>query len=128
MKKIIPFIRNEIKNSTVIIIEITAKKDDDLIRELEFLITRWVIETDEGHEAWIDSSGDFNIGDLALVEDQFNKWLRGLTETRNISKIKILCSVDSDEAIEFDYVLVRRRLLPTINWHCPLSIGTKRKV
>jgi hypothetical protein len=40
----------------------------DPFRKLQEAVTRWVSETPEGQEAYLQSCQDFNIGDLALYQ------------------------------------------------------------
>lgn len=42
-----------------------VKDSRSLLRRLSEAITNWVCATTEGREAWMESGGDFNIGDLA---------------------------------------------------------------
>lgn len=49
------------------IIEITtiAKTQEDALQRLSRAVSQWVQTTEAGRHAWIESSEDFNVGDLA---------------------------------------------------------------
>ena len=46
-----------------------AENKEDVLKRLERALTRWIEETEEGKEAWRESSEDLNIGDLISYFD-----------------------------------------------------------
>jgi hypothetical protein len=118
--KYIPFVREEDgKSTTYAILKVVLKPKDAtlsnkaIVGYLTVLITMWIAETKEGRKAWQQSCGDFNIGDLAQVEQEFKSWVPHSQLTAvGIQDFEILGIEDGDNPIYFDKVLVNQNNLP----------------
>ena len=77
MKKIrVCFIRMDGARVDVLrVVEITtdARTKGEAMQRLTRAIDQWIRNTDEGREAWAESSEDFNVGDLAGYLDGCGK-------------------------------------------------------
>ena len=107
----IPFIRTEEgKVSTLAILRVTLThklSTEAIIKTLTKLLTQWVKETKEGANAWKQSSEDFNIGDLALFEGNFNQWVSHTTlRAAGIMDYAIEMVDDVDGSVDYDLPLV----------------------
>jgi hypothetical protein len=113
---IIPFIRQEVDGvKTIAILRVipTSKLSQKAVLDaLIKLITRWVKETKEGTEFYVNNGNDLNIGDLALCEERFNNWLLHVN-LRAVGiqdyKIEVIAEVEGAEL--FDRPLVDPRRL-----------------
>lgn len=107
---LIPFIRIDLTIETIAILSVVHTRKlavGTIIRILTNALTQWVQETPEGKKAWKDSGEDFNIGDYALCEEQFLKWLpHAKLTSKGIQDIKLLYNANVDGFIRYDKVLV----------------------
>lgn len=73
----------------------------------------WVKNARKGREAWQESCGDFNIGDLALNDRTAEKWCHetGTLEKYGLLGFSVTSCYDSDP-IPFDTILTNRNSLP----------------
>ena len=114
---IIPFIRDEGRRgiTTTARLSITTLKRMSVPAILQAptkCLTHWVKNTDEGHKAWQQSCGDFNIGDFAMYESTINQTIMHSTMKRyGLMNWTILDSGDL-EPVPYDTILVDRSKLP----------------
>jgi hypothetical protein len=114
----IPFIREEgLKGiTTIAVVQFTLTKkmtSEQAIKALTDCLTKWVKETDEGHKAWMRSTADFNIGDLALYQDTFKATIKHSTLTaKGIIDFEFLYFGELNNTVNFDRVLVNQKELP----------------
>jgi hypothetical protein len=57
----------------IVAITSSAQTEAEALERLERGISKWTTHTEEGKQAWRDSSGDLNIGDLAAYFDAAGK-------------------------------------------------------
>ena len=112
MKKIrVCFIRMDGARVDVLrVVEITtdARTKGEAMQRLTRAIDQWIRNTDEGREAWAESSEDFNVGDLAGYLDgcgkavpSFQHYLKG----EGIARIKDLFVLTDSEQESYDRIL-----------------------
>ena len=73
---------------------------------LKKVLTQWVKTTKDGRAAWKQSSEDFNIGDLALCDEDFKKYGAKALETLGVYGFNILYCGDVADAETFDTILI----------------------
>ena len=78
---------------------------------LKKVLTQWVKTTKNGKDAWKQSSEDFNIGDLALCEEDFRKYGAKALETQGVYSFNILYCGDVADAEMFDTILIDKAKL-----------------
>lgn len=61
---------------------------NELFAQLRNAITRWMNETEEGKEAYLNSSGDFNIGDI-VTEVSFQDMQTIASLIRGVEKFEV---------------------------------------
>jgi len=112
------FIREEglkgVTTSALLKVQHVKKMSPDKILEtLKKALTDWVKNARKGREAWQESCGDFNIGDLALNDRTAEKWCH---ETGTLKKYGLLgfsvTSCNDSDPIPFDTILIDRNSLP----------------
>jgi len=110
---IIPFIREEGLMDLIKVITYKKMTSASIIQAFKKCLTWWVKNTEEGHKAWQDSCGDFNVGDLAMWEDIVNTSMPHSKLTANgIVDWKIIECGDPSDIISFDKILVNYKDLP----------------
>ena len=112
MKKIrVCFIRMDGARVDVLrVVEITtdARTKGEAMQRLTRAIDQWIRNTDEGREAWAESSEDFNVGDLAGYLDGCGKAVPSLQhylELEGIVRIKDLFVLTDSEQESYDRIL-----------------------
>jgi hypothetical protein len=118
--KYIPFVREEDgKNTTYAVLKVrlapkaSQLSNKTIVEHLAALLTLWIAKTKEGRKAWQQSCGDFNIGDLAQVEEEFKSWILHIKLTAvGIQDFEIIGIEDNDQPINFDKVLANKSNLP----------------
>jgi predicted Fe-Mo cluster-binding NifX family protein len=70
---------------------------------LEQAITDWILETEEGKEAWAESCEDFNIGDVLMhyPSESLTRYLR----KRGVNVLSLEQATTAD-VVSFDRILV----------------------
>jgi hypothetical protein len=85
-------IRNSNDETTLAVVEAKVvaglTEDTAFLAALKKALTKWQQTTDEGKEAWEESSEDFNVGDLSNYELRKGT-LRKLLAERGINKLEI---------------------------------------
>jgi len=92
------------------VVEITtdARTKSEAMRRLTRAIDQWIRNTDEGREAWAESSEDFNVGDLAGYLDGCGKAVPSLQhylKGEGIARIKDLFVLTDSEQESYDRIL-----------------------
>ena len=92
------------------VIEFTtvAHTKDEAIQRLTRAVEQWIGNTQEGREAWAESSEDFNIGDLAGYLNGSGKAVPSLQrylEQEGISRLKDLFVLTNSEQESYDRIL-----------------------
>jgi hypothetical protein len=112
MKKIrVCFIRMDGARVDVLrVVEITtdARTKGEAMQRLTRAIDQWIRNTDEGREAWAESSEDFNVGDLAGYLDGCGKAVSSLQhylKGEGIARIKDLFVLTDSEQESYDRIL-----------------------
>ena len=112
MKKIrVCFIRMDgARVDALRVVEITtdARTKGEAMQRLTRAIDQWIRNTDEGREAWAESSEDFNVGDLAGCLDGCGKAVPSLQhylELEGIVRIKDLFVLTDSEQEHYDRIL-----------------------
>lgn len=112
MKKIrVCFIRMDgARVDALRVVEITtdARTKGEAMQRLTRAIDQWIRNTDEGREAWAESSEDFNVGDLAGYLDGCGKAapsLQHYLKGEGIARIKDLFVLTDSEQESYDRVL-----------------------
>ncbi len=112
MKKIrVCFIRMDgARVDALRVVEITteARTKGEAMQRLTRAIDQWIRNTDEGREAWAESSEDFNVGDLAGYLDGCGKAVPSLQhylKREGIARIKDLFVLTDSEQESYDRVL-----------------------
>jgi len=112
MKKIrVCFIRMDGARVDVLrVVEITtdARTKGEAMQRLTRAIDQWIRNTDEGREAWAESSEDFNVGDLAGYLDGCGKAVPSLQhhlKGEGIARIKDLFVLTDSEQESYDRIL-----------------------
>ncbi|MFZ4779829.1 MAG: hypothetical protein ACOYM3_31100 [Terrimicrobiaceae bacterium] len=112
MKKIrVCFIRMDGARVDVLrVVEITtdARTKGEAMQRLTRAIDQWIRNTDEGREAWAESSEDFNVGDLAGYLDGCGKAVQSLQhylKGEGIARIKDLFVLTDSEQESYDRIL-----------------------
>ncbi len=92
----------------VVEISTVANTKSEAMQRLTRAIEHWVRNTDEGRKAWLESSEDFNIGDLAGYLDSRGKavpTLQQYLEREGIARVKDLFVLTNSEQESYDRVL-----------------------
>ena len=112
MKKIrVCFIRMDgARVDALRVVEITtdARTKGEAMQRLTRAIDQWIRNTDEGREAWAESSEDFNVGDLAGYLDRCGKAVASLQhylKREGIARIKDLFVLTESEPESYDRIL-----------------------
>jgi len=112
MKKIrVCFIRMDgARVDALRVVEITtdARTKGEAMQRLTRAIDQWIRNTDEGREAWAESSEDFNVGDLAGYLDGCGKAVQSLQhylKGEGIARIKDLFVLTDSEQESYDRIL-----------------------
>ena len=112
MKKIrVCFIRMDGARVDVLrVVEITtdARTKGEAMQRLTRAIDQWIRNTDEGREAWAESSEDFNVGDLAGYLDGCGKAVPSLQhylDQECIARIKDLFVLTNSGQESYDRIL-----------------------
>ena len=92
------------------VVEITtdARTKGEAMQRLTRAIDQWIRNTDEGREAWAESSEDFNVGDLAGYLDGCGKAVQSLQhylKGEGIARIKDLFVLTDSEQESYDRIL-----------------------
>ena len=92
------------------VIEFTtvAHTKDEAMHRLTRAVGQWIGNTQEGREAWAESSEDFNIGDLAGHLNGNGKAVPSLQrylEQEGISRLKDLFVLTNSEQESYDRIL-----------------------
>ena len=92
------------------VVEITtaARTKGEAMLRLTRAIDQWIRNTDEGREAWAESSEDFNVGDLAGYLDGCGKAVQSLQhylKGEGIARIKDLFVLTDSEQESYDRIL-----------------------
>jgi hypothetical protein len=104
--QILVFTRPESDGGTVAIVKLTPLDgpfNPDLFTRLVQGVTRWVSSSDEGREAYEESSEDLNIGDLADYEAA--PALVTALEGAGIGEFHVIEMFDGNEVHAFDTLL-----------------------
>ena len=86
----------------------TANTKDEVLQRLTRAIEHWIGNTQEGRKAWLESSEDFNIGDLAGYLNGRGKAVASLQhylDQEGIARIKDLFVLTSSEQESYDRIL-----------------------
>ena len=112
MKKIrVCFIRMDGARVDVLrVVEITtdARTKGEAMQRLTRAIDQWIRNTDEGREAWAESSEDFNVGDLAGYLNRCGKAVPSLQhylDLECIARIKDLFVLTNSGQESYDRIL-----------------------
>jgi hypothetical protein len=92
------------------VVEITtvARTKDEALQRLTRAIEQWIRGTDDGRKAWVESSEDFNVGDLAGYPDQCGKAVPSLQlylELEGIARIKDQFALSNSGQESYDRIL-----------------------
>jgi hypothetical protein len=85
-----------------------AGSGPETLQHLSKGLTAWVQETDEGKDAWDNSSSSFNISDLLACVDQNGtpiESLRPYLEKEGILRVKNLFLVTDTDQVNYDRIL-----------------------
>ena len=114
MKHIILFHRidsrwGKLDTALVVALDCDATSPGGALKQLKEAVTEWVTTTDVGKKAWIYSSEDLNIGDLAGYLDHTG--LKPILAKHNI-KLEILSEILDGAALPYDTVLAEPKEEP----------------
>ncbi len=92
------------------VVEITtaANTKGEAMQRLTRALEQWVRNTEEGRKAWLESSEDFNIGDLAGYLNSCGKAVPSLQkylEHEGIVRVKNLFVLTNSEQESYDRIL-----------------------
>ena len=100
--------RDSIDETTLATVEATVDVPEsmgDFQDRLTRALTKWALESNEGAQAWKNSSQDFNIGDLSNYTDNYT--LKGFLKEQGIHELTITTvSSDRTGTWSFDDVLI----------------------
>jgi hypothetical protein len=112
MKKIrVCFIRHDgalVDALRVVELTTVANTKDEVMQRLTRAIEQWIGNTQEGRKAWLESSEDFNIGDLAGYLNGRGKAVASLQrylDQEGIARIKDLFVLTNSEQESYDRIL-----------------------
>lgn len=103
---VIPRISHE--ECTVAVVRWRGVNHPELRSALTAALTEWMRTTQEGKDAWEDSSHDFNVGDLANAPTDSSP-LKELLAAQNVHdlEIDVYSDVSGDRYWTFDTLLVK---------------------
>lgn len=92
---------------TLAIVKWKGVSENEILDRVRSAVTNWVNTTDEGKKAWLNSSQDFNVGDL--WNHLGNEQLIDLLKTHDVHELEIhIMHVDcNDHNWKFDTLLVK---------------------
>jgi len=112
MKKIrVCFIRHDgalVDALRVVELTTEANTKDEVMQRLTRAIEQWIGNTQEGRKAWLESSEDFNIGDLAGYLNGRGKAVPSLQrylDQEGIARIRDLFALTNSEQESYDRIL-----------------------
>jgi hypothetical protein len=112
MKKIrVCFIRHDgalVDALRVVELTTVANTKDEVMQRLTRAIEQWIGNTQEGRKAWLESSEDFNIGDLAGYLNGRGKAVPSLQrylDQEGIARIRDLFALTNSEQESYDRIL-----------------------
>jgi len=94
----------------------TGCAQEDAWKRFRRAITRWLIETDRGRDAWSWSHQDFNIGDALMFDIEADAAFLALAEAEGLLAVAVQSLNIDTEWRDYDLVLMDRALLPKHRW------------